>query len=97
MNAHEAEWRLLEMSATVADAYDGVIRLFSDLQKFGFRTQEFHLAADKIGGAELLVTIILPSKTDIDFIRARLSRHPTIVSMVVAEAPSLISRGVRTS
>lgn len=77
--------REVVVHATVDDAYDGVIRLLGDAQRFGFGLRAFNLATGADGFAVAAITLSVPARVDAQFLAARLARHPTVRN-VSAEA-----------
>jgi hypothetical protein len=77
--------REVVVQATVADAYDGVIRLLSDAQRFGLELITFNLTSDDSGIAAACISLLVPAQVDADLLAARLARHPTVRTIVAKQ------------
>jgi hypothetical protein len=73
--------REVVVHATIDDAYDGVIRLLGDAQRFGFGLRAFNLVTGADGVAVAAITLSVPARIDAHFLAARLARHPTMRSV----------------
>ena len=65
------------MTATVADAHDGLTRLLGDVARFGYELTSVDLD-NTDGQCRVQMRFILKGTTP-EIVGARLSRHPTIV------------------
>lgn len=74
-------YRDLAFSAVVTDAFDGAIRLLSDVQRFGFRIRAFHVGEMALEGVSVQMTLAVPQETDDLHICSRMARHATVVSL----------------
>ena len=70
------------ISAFMDDAYDGVVRLLCDAQRFGFVLETLSVERGDNGGSNVVVTFAVPAAMDGDVIVARLSRHLSIKGVV---------------
>ena len=70
--------RVTRVEAVVDDAYDGVVRLMNDAQRFGYG-----LLGMAVGEAEGLMSVSMtlapPAHADARLLAARLARHLTVV------------------
>ena len=78
---HLPGWRKAVVSAFVDDAYDGVIRLLCDAQRFGFVLETLVVERGDTGDSSVVATFAVPATMDGDVIVARLSRHLSIKSV----------------
>ena len=76
--------RVTRVEAVVDDAYDGVIRLLNDAQRFGYG-----LLGMAVAEAEDLMSISMtlapPAHADARLLAARLARHLTMVRVEVRD------------
>ncbi len=72
------------LSAILSDAVDGVLRLLTDIAKFGFRILELHVVSEAGGEARVLMRIATPRGTDAANISSRLARHVCVITLRVA-------------
>jgi ribosomal protein S12 methylthiotransferase accessory factor YcaO len=78
--------REVVVHATVADAYDGVIRLLSDAQRFGLELRTLNLTSEDNGIAVACISLLVPAQVDTNLLAARFARHSTV--RTVAAQPS---------
>jgi len=69
------------VNAVVTDAYDGLIRLLGDAQRFGFALRASTLSAEGDGSASVTLTLSVPARLDGQLVAARLARHPVVRSL----------------
>jgi len=69
------------VNAVVSDAYDGLIRLLGDAQRFGFALRASTLSAEGDGSASVTLTLSVPARLDAELVAARLARHPVVRSL----------------
>ena len=70
--------RVTRVQAVVDDAYDGVIRLLNDVQRFGYGLLEMTVAqAEDL--MSISMTLAPPAHADARLLAARLGRHLTVV------------------
>ena len=69
------------VNAVVTDAYDGLIRLLGDAQRFGFALRASTLSAEGDGSASVTLTLSVPACLDAEVVAARLARHPVVRSL----------------
>jgi hypothetical protein len=77
--------RELVVEAAFSDPYDGVIRLLSDAQRFGFTLRSMEHAAKADGTSSATFTFHVPPSSA-QLIAARLARHPTTQRLEAAWA-----------
>ncbi len=77
--------------ATFNDAYDGIIRLLGDAQRFGFEIRALTLATEVQGVASATFMLTVPLGIDDQLVEARLARHPGIRSLDARRADRQIS------
>src|SRR5689334_16989820 len=73
--------REVVVNAVVSDAYDGLIRLLGDAQRFGFALRASTLSAEGGGSASVTLTLSVPAHLDVELVAARLARHPVVRSL----------------
>ena len=62
--------REVVVNAVVADAYDGLIRLLGDAQRFGFELRASTLSAEGDGSASVTLTLSVPARLDVELVAA---------------------------
>ena len=72
----------------VNDAYDGLIRLLGDAQRFGFALRASTLSAEVDGSASVTLTLSVPARLDVQLVAARLARHPVVQSLDAHVSPT---------
>src|SRR4051794_15180376 len=65
--------REVVVSAVVTDAYDGLIRLLGDAQRFGFALRASTLSAEGDGSASVTLTLSVPARLEVQLVAARLA------------------------
>ena len=70
--------REVVVRAVVNDPYDGLIRLLSDAQRFGFELGASTLVTEVDGSASVTLTLSVPTRIDVQLVAARLARHPVV-------------------
>ena len=70
--------RVICVEAVVDDAYDGVIRLLNDTQRFGYGLLGMAVAEAE-GLMSVSMTLAPPAHADARLLAARLARHLTVV------------------
>ena len=80
--------REVVVSAVVNDAYDGLIRLLGDAQRFGFDLRSSTLATEADGSASVTLTLSVPARLDVELVSARLARHPVVQSLAAQVSPA---------
>ena len=72
-STHSVTFRL-----TLADAYDGVLRVLTDAQRFGLDLVSLALQP---GGndRELAIAMSSPAPVDLDLLALRFARHPAVL------------------
>ena len=73
--------REVVVNAVVNDAYDGLIRLLGDAQRFGFALRASTLETEADGRASVTLTLSVPARLDVELVAARLARHPVVQSL----------------
>jgi hypothetical protein len=72
-STHNITFRL-----TLADAYDGVLRVLTDAQRFGLDLVSLALQPGGNGG-ELAIAMSSPAPVDLDLLALRFARHPAVL------------------
>ena len=80
--------REIIVNAVVTDAYDGLIRLLGDAQRFGFALRASTLSTEEDGSASVTLTLSIPVRVDVDLVAARLARHPVVQSLNAQVSPN---------
>lgn len=75
------------IKAEAGDAYDGIIRLATDAQRFGFALQSLAVEVHSDGAADLRMVVGIHGQVDRDQILRRFARHPTITVVEALDAP----------
>jgi len=70
--------REVVVKAVVSDPYDGLIRLLSDAQRFGFELGASTLVTEVDGSASVTLTLSVLTRIDVQLVAARLARHPVV-------------------
>ena len=76
------------VNAVVTDAYDGLIRLLGDAQRFGFALRACTLSAEGDGSASMTLTLSIPVRLDAELVAARLARHPVVQDVHAQVSPT---------
>ena len=76
------------VNAVVTDAYDGLIRLLGDAQRFGFALRASTLSAEGDGSASVTLTLSVPARLEVQLVAARLARHPVVRSLDAQVSPT---------
>ncbi len=72
--------RATRVEAVVEDAYDGVIRLLNDAQRFGYGL--LGMAVTEVEGLTCVsLTLASPPQADARLLASRLGRHPAVVQV----------------
>ncbi|SFC09972.1 hypothetical protein SAMN05428997_10461 [Bosea sp. CRIB-10] len=74
----------VELSISVHDAYDGLVRLLVDAQRFGWTLTELQATSRPDSSADIRLVVAAPQGIGRDVIAARLARHPSVAKVVVA-------------
>ena len=72
--------RVTRVEAVVDEAYDGVVRLLNDVQRFGYGLLGMAVAEAE-GLMSVSMTLAPPSQADARLLEARLGRHLTVVQV----------------
>ena len=80
--------REVVVNAVVTDAYDGLIRLLGDAQRFGFALRASTLSAEGDGSASVTLTLSVSARLDVQLVAARLGRHPVVRSLDAQVSPT---------
>ena len=75
------------VNAVVTDAYDGLIRLLGDAQRFGFALRASTLSAEGDGSASVTLMLTVPARLEVQLV-ARLARHPVVRSLDAQVSPT---------
>jgi hypothetical protein len=67
--------RPVTVSAVVSDPFDGLIRVLSDAQRFGFVLRRVHLDVSTSESSSLAFDLLVPIDMDPELIRSRFARH----------------------
>ena len=86
----EEPMREVAVSAVVTDAYDGLIRLLGDAQRFGFALRASTLSTEEDGSASVTLTLSIPVRVDVELVAARLARHPVVRSLDAQVSPTRV-------
>src|SRR4051812_21893899 len=62
--------REVVVSAVVHDAYDGLIRVLGDAQRFGFELRASTLETEADGSASVRITLSVPAHLDVELVAA---------------------------
>ena len=79
--------REVVVNAVVTDAYDGLIRLLGDAQRFGFALRASTLSAEGDGSASVTLTLSVSARLDVQLVAARLARHPVVLHLDAQVSP----------
>ena len=83
--------RRVRVTASTSDPFDGIVRLVLDAARFGFDLDQVSMAAAcpdagrRDAGWMIRMTLEVQPSVDCAVITDRLSRHPTITNLRVAE------------
>lgn len=77
--------RCVSVTATTSDLFDGIVRLVLDTARFGFRLDQISMTTGPDGGRSIRMVLEVQPSTDCADITDRLSRHPAITELRVAE------------
>jgi hypothetical protein len=79
----ESQMQEVIVDAAFSDAYDGLMRLLGDAQRFGLELKALKLSAitEKLASAK--ITLKIPPSLDAQLLRHRLARHPAVLSVQV--------------
>lgn len=78
----------IAIKAEAGDAYDGIIRLAADAQRFGFPLQSLGVEVRPDGSANICMVVGMTGSVDRDQILQRFSRHPTLSAVERLEIDS---------
>ena len=78
--------RTVTVFAYAADAFDGLIRLVIDVQRFGCALKTLQLSHTAAGEAEIELSVGVPPELDEEQMMARLARHPVLRSTKIQAA-----------
>lgn len=76
--------RTVALTAAIADAFDGSIRILNDAQRFGFDVLALDLRALADGSVALNVTLAVPDATNVEQVCSRFCRHSAVLSLEAA-------------
>lgn len=69
------------------DICDSMSRALADVQRFGWKLNEVATVASSANYAELKLAVSVPSHVELENIRNRLARHPSIVTVQARLVP----------
>lgn len=78
----------IAIKAEAGDAYDGIIRLATDAQRFGFPLQSLGVEVRPDGSANICMVVGMDGSVDREQILQRFSRHPTVSAVERIETDS---------
>lgn len=77
--------RSVSVVATTSDPFDGIVRLVLDAARFGFGLDQVSMMTRSDGGRTIRMVLDVQPAADCADIAERLSRHPAITDLHVAE------------
>ena len=77
--------RHVRIEAVFDDAYDGIIRLLVDAQRFGLHLQALDVSRDSLDNCLASLRLALPDQTVEADLVARFARHPAIRRIQAAD------------
>jgi hypothetical protein len=83
----ESKMRRVVINAAFSDAYDGLIRLVGDAQRFGLELRALTLSAPAGKPAIAELTLFIPVSLSADLLVSRLARHPAVLSVEADRMP----------
>ena len=84
MPSAAADRTTFEVQAILIDAYDGMIRVLNDAQRFGLELVT--VALDEVGGIpQLRLALAAAAPVSPEVLRARLDRHPCLCRVEVRQ------------
>lgn len=79
--------RRLEVEAATSDPYDGIVRLVTDAERFGFGLAQISMTTGPDSAAMIRMTLEVEPSIDCAVVTQRFSRHPVLAWLSVAEIP----------
>jgi len=73
----------ITLNISVCDAYDGLVRLLVDAQRFGWSLAELQATSRLDSSAEIRLVVAMPASAGQDAVAARLARHPSVTAVQV--------------
>ena len=73
----------VELAISVHDAYDGLVRLLIDAQRFGWTLTELRATSRPDSSAEIRLVVATPAGVEQGGLAARLARHPSVAAVQV--------------
>ena len=77
--------KFIHIDASVNDAFDGLLRLIVDAQRFGFSLIDLATVRSADASASIRMTIDAGPATDCTLVASRFSRHPVIKTLTAIE------------
>ena len=77
--------RRISVTATTSDPFDGIVRLVLDTARFGFGLDHIAMTTCPDGGRSIRMVLEVQPSVECADITERLSRHPAITELRVAE------------
>ncbi|MCP3401837.1 hypothetical protein [Bradyrhizobium sp. CCGB20] len=77
--------RRVSVTATTSDPFDGIVRLVLDAGRFGFGLDQLSMTTHSDGNQTIRMVLEVQPSADCADLTERLSRHPAIMDLRVAE------------
>jgi len=77
--------RCLSVTATTSDPFDGIVRLVLDAGRFGFGLDQVSMTTRSDGNRTIRMVLEVQPSADCADLTERLSRHPAILDLRIAE------------
>lgn len=77
--------RSVSVTATTSDPFDGIVRLVLDAGRFGFGLDQISMTTHPDGNRTIRMVLEVQPSADCADLAERLSRHPAITDLHVAE------------
>ncbi|MHC2626201.1 hypothetical protein ACVIW2_008233 [Bradyrhizobium huanghuaihaiense] len=77
--------RSVSVTATTSDPFDGIVRLVLDAGRFGFGLDQISMTTRSDGNRTIRMVLEVQPSADCADLAERLSRHPAITDLRIAE------------
>lgn len=81
MADEQSTGQTLRLSTVLVDAFDGVIRILGDAQRFGLTLHALHLEPLDDHQSRMDIALLVPAGSDADLLTTRFGRHGAVVSI----------------
>ena len=70
----------LDLEFTVSSVFDGIVRILTDSDRFGFDLAAMAVSRQDVG-ARISLTLLVDASLDDTFVMQRLARHPAVLDV----------------